>query len=174
MNDLLNLLDITTTYELITTLLLIAVPLIFLAVYGWILTKDGSIIAIAAVSILPLTLVPLLVAYGFNEIFDATGGNAMKLGFAFAAFVNLMNLSVLVSKYASEIKNKKFDIDHVSRDHFATTLNTCIVTTIMILAVTLFLPEQIKVTLITSLITVIATLSVNHLMVRMLLRERTA
>ncbi|WKZ30815.1 MAG: hypothetical protein QY318_03120 [Candidatus Dojkabacteria bacterium] len=172
MNEILELVGITTVYELLLTLLLIVTPLVFMAAYGWFLIRDARLLLIVAVSIVPLLVVPVLSVYIIDRAFDLTAEDSLRLGFLFASFVNLLNLSVLVSKYAKEVGDKKFDIDHVSRDHFASSLNTAAVTFIMVMAVTIFLPSPLKVTMVVSLLTILATLAVNHLMVRALLRER--
>lgn len=171
MIEILQPLGISTFYELVLTFMLILAPLLFISVYGWYLTKDPKVVFIAASSLIPLALVPLIITLLLSSYTELEADSSMKLGMAFAVLANLLNLSVLISKYASEIHSKNFDIDHVSRDHFASTLNTGAVCTIMVLAVTIFLPQQLQITMLISLVTIIVTLTVNHLTVRLFLRE---
>ncbi len=127
------------------------------------------------ITFLSTLLVPILVALTllllYNQ-FDVEPSEKHTIILWSALFINVVNLSTLIGKYAREIVSKSFDIDHVTRYHFKSTLNLFITILLLGGASCIFVDTNMLLILLpTILISSIAIWS-NHLIARFLLKEK--
>jgi hypothetical protein len=161
-----------TTYQTITTissLLVIALIIGGLFLYY---TNDikPAIITFFSMLLIPiLSAVTLIILYRF---FDVIPSEKHTLIMWSVIFINAINLSVLISKYAKEVLEKDFDIDHVTRHHFKSTLNLFTSILLLLGAVCIFMDANMLIILIPIIVISSIVIWFNHLMARLLLKEK--
>ena len=86
--------------------------------------------------------------------------------------ISAINLSTLVGKYSVEVVKKDFDIDHVTRHHFSATLNLFVTILLVNIAVSVFVESNILIILLGILLVSSLTIWFNHLIARLLLKDK--
>lgn len=85
--------------------------------------------------------------------------------------ISMLNLGSLIDHYISELGNKKFDEDHITRAHYTTSLKHGVLI-ILISSAMLPLTEISNIWLPTTLgLAGISTLAINHLLARRFLKD---
>lgn len=161
MIDLMNTIRIYTTLQLVYTLSFILIPLITLAIYSRIKTDDKRIVKVIILSSLPLILLSIAIPYFFTLLTGIHTASTIHMGFGVAILINILNLSVLVSSYMNDLNTKQPDVDHVTRDHFDSSINTIVAVVIIGLGFIPFVPYSMIATLTMLMFTSVGTIIFN-------------
>jgi hypothetical protein len=76
----------------------------------------------------------------------------------------------MIGEYASELGKKDFDIDHIGRKHFNSTLNLSVLLLLSVSSV-LFIDGELRSFLLTVISSSLGSLWFNHILVRYFLKE---
>jgi hypothetical protein len=160
-----------TQYEIIimgSTVLSIIIGLI---IATHLLTKDKRAVLTVAVAQLISSILnssTLLIA---KQLFDINLSDFNILLSFITLLISSMNISILIGEYNTRLGRKNFDIDHVTRAHFSTTLNTTIIVTLTTLAIIVFTEDNVKINMLLFLIPTISSIWITHLLSRRMLRD---
>ncbi len=164
--------ELMTNYQinsLIFTILIVAFVISGLFFYY---TNDIKTTAVTFFSILLVPILTgcfLLILY---KLFNVIPSEKHSLIFWCTLLISAINLSTLVGKYSIEVVKKGFDIDHVTRHHFSATLNLFVTILLVNIAVSVFVESNILIILLGILIVSSLTLWFNHLIARLLLKDK--
>jgi len=172
MNTLNIVLNTWTQFEITRLILLTGGISFFLVLTSYYLTKDRRMIYLPAISILYQTVFFGVLIILFREFLQINLTEKHHLAYWIAYFINALNLGVLVGQYYSRMKDKKFDIDHVTREHFKSTFNSTLIVVLAFIAYSAFMTEPLKSTLIIAGLTGSASMLINHLLARSLLKDK--
>lgn len=170
--EIFKYLELFTNYQINITLL--ALLIIALLISGLFLyyTNDFKPTAITFLSILLIPILTGLTLVILYEFFDIQPSEKHTLIMWAALFINTINLSTLVAKYSTEILKKDFDIDHVTRHHFKTTLNLFITVILITGAISAFVELNMLIILIPTALISTISIALNHIIARFLLKEK--
>ncbi len=165
-------LELITMYQLNVIFLTLVIVSLTIGALFYYHTNDfkPGIISFLSVFLVPVfTIAILLIFYKYT---DSQPSEKHTLIVWASLFINTLNLSTLISKYSREILKKTFDIDHVTRYHFNTTLNLLVILFVVLGAVSIFMYIDMLFLLISILTISILILWFNHLIARFLLKEK--
>ncbi len=165
-------LELMTSYQINTTIvaiLIIAILMTGLFLYHTNDIKPSAIIFLSAILVPILTGLFLLILY---EFFNIQPSEKHTLILWTSLFINTINLSMLLERYSKEILKKNFDIDHVTKYHFTATLNLFITILLITFAVSVFVQMDMILILSTTLLVSSIVIWLNHLVARLLLKDK--
>jgi len=172
MNTINVVLSMWTQFEIIRLILLIGGISFLLVFTSYYLTKDRRMIYLPAISILYQTVFFGALIMIFREVLQVNLTEKHHLAYWIAFFINSLNLGMLVGQYFTRMNDKKFDIDHVTREHFQTTFNSTLIVVLAFIAYSSFMTEPLKSTIIIAGLTGSAAMLINHLLARSLLKDK--
>jgi hypothetical protein len=165
-------LELFTRYQISSTILALTILASLIGGLFLYYTNDfkTTIISFLSVLFVPiLTGITLILLYNFSSI-EPSEKHTLILWFAL--FINIINLSTLGAKYANEILKKDFDIDHITRYHFSATLNLFVTILLLGGASAVFVELNMLIILIGNIFVSSATIWLNHLIARLLLKDK--
>jgi len=171
-DTIIQIFNIFTYYEAILVAIIILLPVIVLSIASYVWTKSRKLSLIALFSIVPLITAFALSSFFTQEIHEISSNGSLQVGLVMAIIANILNLGILVNEYHKELTQKRFDPDHVTRAHFAATLNMVVVITIFTFVTLPFINEELRVITTVAYITILVTISATHGLSRVLLRDR--
>ena len=165
-------LELITNYQ--TNITILALLLISGIISGIFLyyTNDfkTTIITFLSTLLVPaLVAITLFILYNFLKVEPSEKHTLITWS---VLFLNTINLSTLIGKYAKEILEKGFDIDHVTRHHFKSTLNLFVTILLLGGASSVFVDTNMLLIIIPTVLITSITIWSNHLIARFLLREK--
>ena len=165
-------LELITNYQInitLASLLIIAGLISGLFLYY---TNDfkTTIITFLSILFIPiLTGITLLILYNSFNIEPSEKHTIILWAIL---FINTVNLSSLIGKYANEVIQKDFDIDHVTRHHFKSTLNLFVTILLLGGASCIFVDTNMLLILLPIIVISSIVIWINHLIARLLLKEK--
>lgn len=164
--------EIITTYQInITAIALISIAIIIGIVFFY-YTNDLKPALLALVSILLVPALTLTTLFIYYEYFNVEPSEKHTLIMWSTLFLNIINIGILISKYAREALKKKLDLDYVLSYHFSSTLDLFLVLIVTIGAISIFMKSQMHLILLPILVISSIIIWFNHLLARFLLKKK--
>ncbi len=134
------------------------------------LTDDRRLAVIFVLSNLVSTAISLLILLITYILPNILLHNMYYFVFIAPLALNGANMLGTSFEYARLLKEKRFDIDFVSRFYFSTSLQTSAVLIITALTLIAFIPREISFIISLSLLVILPTLTINNLLIRKYLK----
>ncbi len=165
-------LELITSYQI--TLAVSAILLISGLIGGIFLyyTNDFKTTIITFLSTLLVPILVIITLFILYNYFNVEPSEKHTLILWSVLFINVINLSTLIGKYAKEVLSKNFDIDHVTRHHFKSTLNLFVTILLLGGASSAFVQTNMLLVLVPTILIASIIIWSNHLIARFLLREK--
>lgn len=170
--EIMKYLELMTSYQINITfvaILIIAILISGLFLYYTNDIKPTAIIFLSAILVPIITGLSLFILY---EYFNVEPSEKHTIILWSSIFINIINLSMLLGRYSSEILQKDFDVDHVTRHHFTATLNLFVTILLITAATSAFLGTNIVIVLSLTLLTSSIVIWFNHIAARFLLKDK--
>ncbi len=165
-------LELITNYQINITILALLIIAILISGLFLYYTNDFKTTIITFFSTL---LIPVLVGgtlFLLYKQFNIEPSEKHTIILWGVLFINIINLSTLIGKYSKEILSKNFDIDHVTRHHFRSTLNLFVTILLLGGASSIFVDTNMLLILLPIMLLSSITIWFNHLIARFLLKEK--
>lgn len=134
-----------TQYEIGMGILFIAILLISFVIASHFLTKDRrvvwTVLSSQIVSLVLTTITLIISRLAFNIFLS----DRHILLAVISLIIVSINITILFGEYNLHLKKKYFDIDHVTRAHFSSTMNSTIIISLVILSLMIFVSTDLKV-----------------------------
>ena len=167
---------ITTVWDLLKVMFFIVLIHSSIAFYMSRIHMSKIFVKISAYSALFMIFITTLmhvVIYFSNwtSIKEAVLAPSYQLLFIIVIFVNTINLLKLMAAYNQEMGLKKSDPDHVTRAHFATTLNTTVLLIVLTIGMVVLASFNVGVEAFAILVLSTGCIWFNHWLARRYIRE---
>lgn len=173
MPNLFSLANIYTVSQGLSTIAIITVPFVVLAIYArYKSASNRKVNAYLALSLAVFTVAFNITNVLLNEIFGDDFRSYVTVALLIALVVVIQNLSLFVSSYISRYNSSSFDPDHVVREHFDNTLTSIATVVILAIGITPFTEIQVVGAIMLAFITIGISLFTNHFIARTLFSER--
>lgn len=170
---ILTILQISTRYEKVSFVLAFFIGYIALAGVIYYLTKEyksSILVLLSSIILLVLTLGSLYMSRRFLNI---SLTDKTQIAVWIASIINFVNLLVLSGSLYVHKQKKKFDPDHVTREHFDSTLKTFIIVLIASTAFAAFMPNEVVAIILSIATTSMLMIWINHLLSRLFLVDKS-
>lgn len=170
MDNLMSLLSRLTMYEIYRMSALYIVTTLILLFAAQMMSKDRRLSTTVVIGSLASVAIPVVLTYAFRELFSMILSDIFWLGVLITHLISGLNLSVLLGEYVYEMGKKKFDEDHVTREHFSSTVNMSILLVLMS-SFMLFVDSSLRTLLSITLVSALLSIWTNHTIARRLLKD---
>ena len=163
-----NRLSVYESYNTILLVLAITAGTLLISLY-WANSRRTSVATVLSNltgAVIPTAMLALL--YFTPAV---TVNNRYLFLFYLPLLLNSVILLLTIFEYIRLQKQKNFDIDHISRFHFNSSLSTGIAMILGALALIAFIPGELAFIISVSLLTTLLNLTATHLIVRRYIRE---
>lgn len=170
---LLSTMNIYTWYELFG-LLIVLIPFLLASLFiSYRITERRAISVLFVTQPVLFTIIFMMGNYVAEEIFAPVRNGFLQIGFIIGLTMIVLNMVIYSIEFVRAKKEKRFDPDRVNRRHFASTLNTIVLLTVLGASFGFFSPSPIGQVLIVTSVTTIITLLINLFLVRRFIRDES-
>lgn len=170
MDNLTSLLGRLTGYEILRMSGLYIVTTLVLLLITQLMSKDKRLSITVVIGSLVSVTIPVVLTYLVRELFTVNLSEIFWLGVLITHLISGLNLSVLLGEYVFEMGKKKFDEDHVTREHFSSTINMSILLVLMA-SFMLFVNTSLQILLAITLSSALLAIWSNHMLARKFLKD---
>lgn len=170
--DLFKYLTISTNYQIISLAISVLVIFVAISVLFYYYTNSIKASLLTLISILFTVIITIAATIAGYELLKIAPSEKHLLIIYSSLFITSLNLGLLMHKYSKEVLRKDFDIDHVTRYHFRSTLNMFIILFLSTGAVVSVISYDLLYTVVG--IMLISSLSIwfNHLLSRLFFKDK--
>lgn len=170
--DLFKYLTIATNYQIISLVLSILIIFVVISAIFYYYTNSIKATLFTLITILFVVLITTGTMLAGYELLKIAPSEKHVLIIYSSLFITSLNLGLLIHKYSREVLRKDFDIDHVTRYHFRTTLNMFIILFLSTGAIVSVISGDLLYIIVG--IMLISTLSIwfNHLLARLFFKDK--
>lgn len=171
MNIFSKVLENWSNYELISVIEVISLMLIFCIAFTWFFTKDKRSLFFSLTSFLSAIVLTALTIFAIY-LLDINISETYSFVFFLTVTLSIVNIWTLLSFFIKNKSRKDFDIDFVTREHFADSLKLVSFICLFFSILIAFINGDIRNILIASGISSILAVFANILLARIFFKDK--
>ena len=165
-------LNIYSNYEMFQALLILLTIGAVAAIYIWRQSRDKKSLLLLDIAMGLALVTSLGVNYFAYSYFESINDGFQQISTIIVLILSILSAILHSVEYNSELEGKRFDVDHVNRRHFDSTLNLSVVVIAVTVSLGLFTNDHLGQAVISAGIPTVISLVLTHFAALRLFRDQ--